>query len=123
MQAALDLDGHCNGPLFAPLAKRPAPKNHGTRLPGIRRRAAERRATPPFADRGATAALYATAERLTRETGIVHSVDHIVPLQHPLVCGLHWHCNMRVVLLDDNLRKGNAWWPDMWGVQPELFGE
>lgn len=101
MQHALPLDGLCSGPLFAPLVKRPAPKNHGTRMPGIRRRAAERRATPKWATHWKIRLIYAYAEM----TG--QSVDHVVPLTHPLVCGLHVEHNLRVLPLLDNLRKGN----------------
>lgn len=121
-QQALQLDGWCPGPLFAPPAKRPAPKNRGTRMPGVHRRARERRQTPPWADPAATRAMYAQARRLTRETGIRHSVDHIVPLAGDTVCGLHWHGNMEIATLRDNLAKGTRWWPDMWEVQGELFG-
>ena len=58
---------------------------------------------------------YAVA-RLRGET-----VDHIVPLHHPLVCGLHVEHNLAVLPLRENLLKGNAWWPDMWGEQGVLL--
>lgn len=121
-QRALPLDGWCPGPLFAPAAKRPAPKNIGTRMPGVHRRSRERRQTPCWADAALTRAMYAQAERRTRETGIVHSVEHLVPLAGGTACGLHWHGNMEVRPLSDNLAKGTRWWPDMWEVQGELFG-
>lgn len=57
--------------------------------------------------------IYAEAERLTKTTGVTHSVDHIVPLCNPIVCGLHVPWNMRVILLGDNISKSNNWWPDM----------
>jgi hypothetical protein len=66
-------------------------------------------------------ALFANAERITRETGVVHSVEHMVPLAGGTVCGLHWHGNMEVRPLRDNLVKGTRWWPDMWETQQELF--
>lgn len=66
-------------------------------------------------------ALFRRAEKLTRDTGVLYSVDHHVPLQHPLVCGLHWHANMSVALMHENNRKNNRTWPDMWETQPELF--
>jgi len=120
-QPELLLDGHCNGPLFAPSAKKRAPLNSGTRMPGIRRRARERSQTPPWADAAATAAKYAEAERMTRQIGVVHSVEHCVPLAGGTVCGLHWHGNMEVRPLRDNLVKGTRWWPGMWEKQEELF--
>lgn len=120
-QSALPMDGHCMGPLFAPVCKRPAPKLTGTRMPGVHRRGRERRQTPGWADAAQTRRMYAEAERLTRETGVVHSVNHIVPLGSALVCGLHWHGNMEVIPLRENLRLGHRYWPDAWEQQTELF--
>lgn len=73
------------------------------------------------ADAAATRAIFKQAEELTRTTGLMHSADHCVPLQNPLVCGLHWDRNMAVETLASNMRKGNNWWPDMWGEQPALI--
>ncbi len=47
------------------------------------------------ADKEAIKALYREAAEKTRETGIKHEVDHVVPLQGDLVSGLHWEGNMR----------------------------
>jgi hypothetical protein len=40
-------------------------------------------------------------------------VDHIVPLNHPLVCGLHNEFNLEVVSTDYNQYKKDRFWPDM----------
>lgn len=34
-------------------------------------------------------------------------MDHIIPLNHPLVCGLHVHNNLRVVLESTNRKKAS----------------
>ena len=41
------------------------------------------------------------------------AVDHIVPLQSKLVCGLHVEHNLQVIPSVQNIRKGNRYWPDM----------
>lgn len=51
--------------------------------------------------------LYLEARRLTLETGRLHVVDHIVPIKHDKVCGLHVSHNLRVIESPENLRKSN----------------
>lgn len=103
------------GPLFAPPPKRRPPKPKPRGWENYHRRHEQR--TPPWADPAATAAVYARAKALTKETGVLHEVDHIVPLNHPRVCGLHWHVNLQVLDHEANRRKGNNWCPE----QMELF--
>jgi len=121
----LDLiSGWCHGPLFAPVEKRRGlvrPKGKE----GVIRRGHERRATPPWADRKAIAALYKEARRLTRETGELHVVDHVVPLIGKIggvqvVSGLHVDYNMQVAHWKANSIKGCWEWPDMPIEQLEL---
>ena len=54
-------------------------------------------------------AKYQLANMLTRETGIPHHVDHIIPLQGKNVSGLHVFANLRVILGEDNVKKSNKY--------------
>ena len=63
--------------------------------------------TPAWADKDAIKQIYAEAKRLTEETGVKYHVDHIVPLRHPLVCGLHVKENLRIVTANENFNKSN----------------
>jgi hypothetical protein len=68
----------------------------------------EKTAMPPWADRDKIRAVYAEAKRLTRETGIEHEVDHIIPLRGKTVCGFHIETNLQILPAIVNRRKHNA---------------
>ena len=80
---------------------------HLGRANNARRDAARLKATPAWANRAAVNAFYREAARLTRETGIAHEVDHIVPLRSRLVCGLHCEANLQILTSTANRQKGN----------------
>lgn len=64
-------------------------------------------ATPRWADMDAIMSVYLERDRVTEESGVRHHVDHIVPIQHHLVCGLHCEANLRVITARDNIAKNN----------------
>ena len=73
-----------------------------------RRRAAERRPSWLTDEQKAEiTAFYAEAIRISRETGVKHHVDHIVPLRGKGVTGLHVPWNLRVIPASVNRSKKN----------------
>jgi hypothetical protein len=76
-------------------------------------------AVPLWADHAMIEKIYdRCAKRNAKQhLGLKWHVDHIVPLQSSLVCGLHVHYNLRIVPSTVNTAKGNRRWPGM----PELL--
>jgi hypothetical protein len=59
---------------------------------------------PDDADNQKILFFYKEAERLTEETGVIHHVDHIIPISKG---GLHHQDNLQVLTKKENLIKGN----------------
>lgn len=75
------------------------------------REAAKLSATPSWltsGDRSEISRIYAESSSKSKETGIPHEVDHMIPLRGKTVCGLHVPWNLRVIPAHENRRKGNA---------------
>jgi 5-methylcytosine-specific restriction endonuclease McrA len=51
--------------------------------------------------------IYKLCKEVSVRTGVEHHVDHIVPIRHPLVCGLHLSWNLQIIPKKDNLSKNN----------------
>ena len=67
------------------------------------RQAAKKMALPKWADLEAMKSLYLEAGILGLE------VDHIIPLKHALVCGLHVETNLQLLTRHQNRSKRNIW--------------
>lgn len=89
-------------------------RNLGARAAYTRKRhAIKMGAVPKWANQFFIMEIYDLARLRTKVMGFKWHVDHIVPLKHPLVCGLHTEHNLRVIPAIDNMRKNNRYWPDM----------
>ena len=66
-----------------------------------KRRATKKQATPDFIDEELVKFFYKAARWLNLE------VDHIVPLQSDIVCGLHYELNLQLLPMSENRAKGN----------------
>jgi hypothetical protein len=72
-----------------------------------RRRACKLQQTPVWSNNREILKFYKESLRLTKETGIPHHVDHIIPLRGEFVSGLHVPNNLQVIPASDNCKKNN----------------
>ena len=63
-------------------------------------------ATPKWANIATIKEIYNQKILLYNGSNLYH-VDHIIPLNHPLVCGLHVETNLRIISKNDNEKKNN----------------
>ena len=84
-------------------------ENPGKRAANVRsRQLAKRSAQPAWLSkeqRQQMATYYKEAARLTKEKGIPHEVDHIVPIRGKQVCGLHVPWNLQILTSKENRLK------------------
>lgn len=78
-----------------------------------KRRSAKKQAIPKWSDFEKINQIYADSILISEMTRVKHHVDHIVPLNSKIVCGLHCECNLEIITAKSNLEKGNLVWPDM----------
>ena len=64
---------------------------------------------PPWADPVKIQAIYTLAQSITQSTGVLHVVDHVIPLCGKLVSGLHTEENLRVITDIANKIKGRTY--------------
>lgn len=86
-------------------------------LHSANRRASKKMAIPSWANSFFISEAYSIAKLRTEMLGIKYVVDHIVPLQSKMVCGLHVEHNLQVIPETINAAKSNVWWPNMPGVK------
>lgn len=79
----------------------------------ITRRRTIKAAVPAWGDQDLIREIYERARLMAESSGEAYHVDHIVPLNHPLVCGLHCAANLQILSATENAKKGNRYWPDM----------
>lgn len=66
-----------------------------------------KRAMPKWADKNKIKIIYKESRKKTMQTGIQHHVDHIIPIVHKLVCGLHIPENLQILTASENSTKQN----------------
>jgi|TARA_R110000796_G_scaffold20647_3_gene61303 hypothetical protein len=66
-----------------------------------KRRAAKLQAAPSWANKKTIDMIYIIANICNK------TVDHIVPLQSSVVCGLHWEANLQLLTQQENSSKSN----------------
>lgn len=72
-----------------------------------RRRLKFKKSIPVWFEKQDILNLYKEARTLEDMDGIKRHVDHIVPITHHLVCGLHCLDNLRIIPAVENLKKKN----------------
>jgi hypothetical protein len=98
-------------------AKKYKKKNpHWNRMHESNRRARKLRAFPPWLSETHKYQIQLMSElarNLEKETGVKYHVDHIHPLKHENLCGLHVPWNLQVIPESENISKSNKFIPEL----------
>lgn len=78
-----------------------------------KRNAMKRMSMPSWANDFFIQEAYHLAKLRTQVFGFKWHVDHIVPINSKIVCGLHTHGNLQVIPAVENIRKSNKYWENM----------
>ena len=66
--------------------------------------------TPDWVNHDEIAKHYDKCKRLNNQAGYIkYHVDHVVPLKHKKICGLHVPWNLQVITAHENCSKRNKW--------------
>lgn len=76
-----------------------------------KRKAQLRKAMVGWGDLNKIREIYIECNRITKETGIEHHVDHIIPITSKYVCGLHVENNLQILTGSENCSKQNSFKP------------
>jgi hypothetical protein len=92
-------------------------KGRAKRNSSTRKRVAEKlKRTPIWSDLNIIQKFYEEALRISKETGIPHEVDHIIPLQGKSISGLHISHNLQIISRSQNRAKKNKLNEDISGL-------
>ena len=78
-----------------------------------KRNALKKLAIPLWANDFFIQEAYHLAKLRTKVFGFKWHVDHIVPINSKIVCGLHTHGNLQVIPAIENIKKSNKYWENM----------
>lgn len=84
-------------------------RNWCAKNPGAKRASElrQKNRVPAWADLDAINEIYIQARAMSDATGVLHHVDHIIPINGESVSGLHVANNLQILTASENLKKGN----------------